>query len=66
MAKDKKVNIIFTIIKQYDAYKALSNMITGSSFGELKRGSKNMVDLVKKEYRVSFKFLNISSCISVD
>ncbi|CAH1789506.1 unnamed protein product, partial [Owenia fusiformis] len=51
MINDKKVNVIFAVTKTVlDTYKSLSDVIKGSSAGELANDSSNVVDLVKDNY----------------
>ena len=53
--KEQNINIIFAVTAdQSSVYRELSQVIEGSSVGELAENSDNIVDLVKGEYNVSF------------
>lgn len=50
---EKKVNVIFAVTKsQLGVYNKLGAFIEGSTVGELANDSSNVVELVKKNYRV--------------
>lgn len=52
---EKKVNIIFAVTKsQLPTYEKLSNMIEGSTSGELAEDSANIVELVRDNYLVGW------------
>ncbi|KAK7075788.1 Integrin beta-1, partial [Halocaridina rubra] len=51
VAKEHKMNIIFAVTEeQASVYSRLSQMIEGSSHGQLTANSSNVVELVKQEY----------------
>ncbi|KAG0721873.1 Integrin beta-PS [Chionoecetes opilio] len=50
VAKDTNINIIFAVLAYTDLYEELSKHIETSSFGKLKNGSLNVVDLIKDQY----------------
>lgn len=53
MVKEENINIIFAVTSEQSAvYKKLSDIIEGSSAGELAANSSNIVKLVKDEYDV--------------
>lgn len=48
---EKKVNVIFAVTKaQLGVYESLSKFIEGSAYGELAADSRNIVELVQKNY----------------
>ena len=56
VAKEDNINIIFAVTSdQKSVYTRLSQIIEGSSTGQLTANSSNIVDLVKTEYSVSIR-----------
>lgn len=60
--KQNAINVIFAVTEsQIDVYRKLEEHIEGSSSGKLSGDSANIVDLVKEQYEVRFKWRTKSS-----